>query len=417
MKKKIIIIGAGASGITAALALAEQYDVILIEAKDRIGGRIQHLSVADETIASGAEFIHGELELTFKILKETGLNPQAIEGKFTRIKKGNAVVDDDPFIHWNKLLEKMEKLENDIPLASFLEIYFPGEQWISFRSQVEQYAGGFDLADPKIASTKKLYGEWINESANYRVENGYEFLIQHFTNSLKEKNIPVHLNTICKEIHHAEKQITIATNHGEFVSDKIIVSCSLGCLKQKIIQFYPAIPEYEKAIELIGFGSIVKCIAFFKKPVWKKDDAFFLSDEDIPTWWTQSPFQKNYLTGWCGGPKALLMKGLSTDEIRQKIKNSLASMFGLAQTELEELVTEIKIFNWINEPFISGGYSFDMTESSEARNQLKLPVANRIFFTGEALYDGKHPGTVEAAMQSGLDTAGLILSGIDKHEQ
>lgn len=409
MKKKVIIIGAGASGIMAALALADQYEVLILEAKDQIGGRIHHISVGEETIATGAEFIHGELRLTNNILKEAGLSPQAINGKFTRIRKGKAAEDDDPFLHWDELLDKMGKLEMDIPLTRFLEISFPGDQWASFRYQVEQYAGGFDLADPVIASTQKLYREWRNETTNYRVENGYEFLIEHFNKSIKKQNIPLRLNTICIEVHHGNK-ITVITNKGTFNSDIIIISASLGCLKQKNIQFFPPLPQYEKAITQIGFGSIVKCIAFFKKPVWKKDDAFFLSDEAFPTWWTQSPLLKNYLTGWCGGPKALQMKNLHSEEIKQKAKNALSSIFGMAQSELEELVTDIKIFNWENEPFISGGYSFDTTASADARKMLQLPVDECIYFTGEAVYDGKHPGTVEAALQSGVNTAELILS-------
>ena len=412
MKKKIVIVGAGASGITAALALADQNEIYVLEARDRIGGRIQHISAGEEIIAAGAEFIHGEPELTNKILKEAGIKPQVIEGKFTRIKKAKTVEDDEPFRHWDELLDKMRSLKTDVPLASFLANFFPGEQWASFRHQVEQYAGGFDLADPKTASTKKLYKEWRNESTNYRVENAYEFLIQHFEKSLVKRNIEVRLNTICKEIRHDSESIIVITDQGQFACDKIIISASLGCLQQKQISFTPPLLQHEEAAHQIGFGSIIKCIAFFKKPVWKKDDAFFLSDEEIPTWWTQFPLQKNYLTGWCGGPNALAMKALHKEKIKLKAKNSLASMFGIAQTELEELVTDIKIFNWENEPFISGGYSFDMTGSDVARKILRTAINKRIYFTGEALYDGIHPGTVEAAMHSGLETAGLVMADL-----
>ena len=71
-KKKVIIIGAGVSGLQVASLLKERgMDVLILEAKDRIGGRIQEdRTFADFPIELGGEEIHGETLFTSKLLKK-----------------------------------------------------------------------------------------------------------------------------------------------------------------------------------------------------------------------------------------------------------------------------------------------------------------------------------------------------------
>jgi monoamine oxidase len=87
----------------------------------------------------------------------------------------------------------------------------------------------------------------------------------------------------------------------------LIITVSLGVLQSGSIQFAPALTDHAVAIQGSGFGNVIKFLLEFKTSFWKEfgdDIGFILTNEDIPTWWTQFPNESNLLTGWLGGPKA-----------------------------------------------------------------------------------------------------------------
>ncbi len=90
--------------------------------------------------------------------------------------------------------------------------------------------------------------------------------------------------------------------------------------------------------------------------------------------------------------------------------SSLASIFSREQTLLRDELKASRIFDWQNEPYVHGGYSFDMVRTPECRRLLQTPVAETLYFAGEAVYSGNAPGTVEAAFHSGLAVAEKIIA-------
>src|SRR5262245_44670131 len=101
-KQTVIIVGAGASGLMAALELADKFMVIVLEANKRIGGRIHTVKSTQSSLCveAGAEFIHGNLPVTFNLLKQAGINYVETEGKFYRKEKGDPIA-----IGWNEQTE------------------------------------------------------------------------------------------------------------------------------------------------------------------------------------------------------------------------------------------------------------------------------------------------------------------------
>jgi monoamine oxidase len=154
----------------------------------------------------------------------------------------------------------------------------------------------------------------------------------------------------------------------------------------------------------IGYGSVIKILLEFAAPFWEEDTGFIFSKEKVPVWWTQFPNKTPVLTGWLGGPPADHFKQVSKEEI---LKIALDSLSGLIQKELPPLVSS-HIYNWADNPQTLGAYSYDTPMSDNARKVLNTPVADTIYFAGEALYEGKHPGTVEAALISGKNVAQMI---------
>src|SRR5688572_10830490 len=146
MKESIIIIGAGAAGLSAGYHLSEKgYHVTLLEARDRTGGKIHTLYESEFSghIEAGAEFIHGKLPTTINLLKKFHIDYHKSKGKWYRFKKGN-VAKAEAFIEEYRMLEQhLREMKEDTSVENFLNFHFPGEAFEDFRQSVRNFVEGY----------------------------------------------------------------------------------------------------------------------------------------------------------------------------------------------------------------------------------------------------------------------------------
>jgi monoamine oxidase len=415
-KQSLIIIGAGAAGLMAGYMLADKMDIIILEARDRIGGRMQTIETKDRNIEAGAEFVHGNLPVTLGLLKDAGISVEQVEGKMYRHRNGELKEQHEMIEGWDGLLDQMKELDQDMTVISFLDEYYPAPSEI--RNEVIAYAEGFDLADTTKASIKKLYEEWSREDEeNYRIPSGYTALAEYLASEFIKKGGTLHVGLKVEEIRQKKNGISILNSTGqEFSADKLLVTIPVNALagtnRQAAIKFDPPLPAYQQAAADIGFGGVIKIVIEFRNAFWNTDGGFFISDQPFRTWWTQLPNRAAVLTGWAGSNAATALQNLSDNEILEKAISSLAAIFNFPADKIKEELLNFYIFNFMKEPFICGGYSYSTPASAEAIKLLNEPVNNKIFFAGEALYTGEHPGTVEAALVSGNEAAKKIQNSV-----
>jgi monoamine oxidase len=413
----VIIIGGGAAGLMAMKILLEaDYKVCLLEAAPTAGGRIETLirNGIDDPAEAGAEFIHGELPLTLQLLKEAGIQYEELTGNMIRVQNGEWKKGEEQDNHWEEMLQKLDTLEADMTIKDFLDTYFIDQRYTSLVRSVKSFAEGFDLADISNASILAIKDEWKKmDETQYRLPGGYAQLVQYLVDACKKMNGTFHFNSVVSKVDHSENKVKVFTaDDKKFESTKVVITASAGVLKSGSIQFEPAIGQHAEAIKQLGFGAVVKVLLWFNNPFWKKhapDMGFLLTDEDIPTWWTQLPAESSLLTGWLGGPNAAIRSGESETSFLRSSLLSLSAVFKLAPKELEEQLLQYEIINWHNKPFIKGGYSYNSLESAAAKRVLAEPVNGTIYFAGEAVYAGESQGTVEAALQSGVAAAEKII--------
>jgi monoamine oxidase len=181
------------------------------------------------------------------------------------------------------------------------------------------------------------------------------------------------------------------------------------------IQYIPALPAKQQAATQMGYGNVIKTTVEFTGFFWEKNGnnsmpnaGFIFSDAVFPTWWTQNPVNVPQLTGWLAGPPSEKLAMMDEGGVKTIIIESLAEIFKLPIDILEQKIVSIVVTDWSKDPWALGGYSYDTVLSKTAKKIMMEPVNDRLFFAGEALYEGTHNGTIEAALESGSNAAKMM---------
>lgn len=401
----VIIIGAGAAGLMAGRELLKAgRKVILLEARDRTGGRIhQH---------AGAEFIHGDQPLTQGLLKEAGIPYYSIPSP------------DIDIPHWQDFVHQLKQLEEDMPLQHFLDTYFSGDKYAETRTMVNLLASGYDTADPCDASTLAMGEEWLaGNETQYRIAGGYDLLTTFLADDIKKAGGEIRLSETVKEIHWQTGQAIVITDSGQrYTGNQVLITVPVGVLQaagteKGSLQFFPPLPDKQDAARKMGMGGVIKILLRFREAFWENTASkftqpltFIFSKETVPTWWTQYPERSALLTGWLGGNPAKTLKDAPDESILQKALDALGAIFNMHASTLHSLLDEAHITNWTADPYTRGSYTYATIHTKEAQPVLAAPVAGALFFAGEGLYEGSLMGTVEAALVSAANVVKDMLA-------
>jgi monoamine oxidase len=402
------VIGAGAAGLTAAAGLSRAgRSVLLIEARDRIGGRCftRRLPGLSVPVELGAEFIHGRPDATLALLEKAGVD--AVESTRTqRLANGGRLEPVEAFLEAQKATRDSALLaEGDLTFDAFLaKQKLPRLTKTLARMMVQ----GFDAADPAEASARAIVEEWGGDElgeSQMRPAGGYGPLLE----TLSDAGTRLQLQTVVREVRWKRGSVKV---RGDFLgtsfsaeAPRAIVTLPLGVLQSKAVRFIPPLAEKRNALRKLASGPVIRVALRFEKAFWQErfpDVAFFHSPQaPFPSFWTPLPMRVPLLTAWAGGPKAARLTGAGEANLVRHALASVASVFGkrtLAQARLAAALVQ----DWHRDPYARGGYSYVTVGGEGAREQLAAPLADTLFFAGEATDSDGEAGTVAGALQSGM---------------
>ena len=433
-KPRVIVLGAGVSGLAAAAELAGHgFEVQLIEARGRIGGRIH--TVRDPALSVpielGAEFVHGKPEETFEVAGAAGLALYDVLDRHHRPgQKGLECFEG----FWDRVGDVMEDLDDerepDRSAAAYLEEKrgkFPDEDWRMALAFIE----GFHGADPKTLSERGLA---ISEQATgdadasqaFRVFDGYDRVPTRVFNRIPHPTRSVFLNRMAREVRWKKGHVEVDTIHAvdgvaeTFTAEKIVVTLPLGVLKAPAdepgsLRISPEPPAYRAAIDSLRMGHALRLILRFRTRVWEsvtEDPVGYLHaepDAPFPTWWTSMPVRAPLITAWAGGPKA---EGLAKLPEKELVRLALETLSKILSKPVDELRRELQAHyyhDWLHDPFCRGAYSYISVDGVGPASRFSEPIEETLYFAGEATQMKSTRATVDGAMATGLEAAQKIL--------
>ena len=428
----VVIIGAGVAGLMAARSLAEAgRSVLLLEARDRIGGRVwtRHEVDTSAPIELGAEFIHGQIPRTLNLLHEAGEAALNTDGGQWTLANGQPQQRTDPL--FEQLQNGMKKAglldKPDVSFQAFLE---QGKRYGISEEAAElahRFVQGFDAADPSRVSAHSIAQEWISggmlDSPQFRPMKGYSTVLTALAGKLDRDKVRVQLHTVISDVRWKQGTVEI---EGLFLdrpfkveAPKAIVTVPIGVLQlpegaRGAIRFSPALEAKRAAIAGILSGPVLKVVLRFRTVFWEEldggryhDAAFFYSiGTPFPTFWTSMPTRSPFLNAWTGGPPAALLCEKSDAQIVQVALESLETMFGDNLPDARAHLEAAFVHNWERDPFSCGAYSYvGVGHNETARRTLAAPLDDTLFFAGEATDTEGEAATVTGALQSGARAA------------
>lgn len=430
MRADVIIIGAGAAGLSAAAGLTRAGQrVLLLEARDRIGGRIftrrePHLACPIEL---GAEFIHGHAPLTRQLLSGMGIGSIDASTQRWVLEAGRLRQADDWFAGVIEALGASHALEQaDMSFDEFLERHL-AQLTPAQRAGARRMAEGFDAADTARASARAIISEWtgdtLSDSPQSRPEGGYQGLLGALMAQMDESCLTLRLQCAVQEVHWSRGAVKV---HAHFLGQaftatapRAIVTLPLALLQDPAaVIFSPALTDKAAALAGLATGSVIKVMLRFAQPFWEKleggryrDASFFIAPETpLPTFWTPAPLRAPLLVAWVAGPRALALSGTARDGVHlvPPILAGLESMFG-PQAGIAQQLEAHYWHDWQQDPYARGAYSYVLTGGTQARAALARPLQETLFFAGEATDTEDESGTVAGALESGARAASEVL--------
>jgi monoamine oxidase len=406
---KIVIVGAGAAGLTAAKELQGLgQDFLLLEASHRIGGRAY-----SEELAPGIAF-----DLGAHWIMEPSRNPLTIIAKRDQMR----LVKDAKHYAAARYFDEGEWLPegSDRELCSYWDRQFDvmarateGGQDCSVFDAMENdhrwatYFHGLYAKDATVdvdqASARDALA-FTMEEEDLAVADGLGQLMLRYG-----KDVPVSLNCAVRKIDSTGSRIKLDTARGDIHADKLILTVSNGILSSRDIEFEPALPDWKlKAIEGLPLGSHTRVAIMFDSPILRELPEFFTvnTSGDGPIHFRNQPFGHDYVEIVTGGRIAEWMEKSGE---RASLEFVLTKLREAAGNKAVPDPVRHFVSAWDRDAWVKGAYSCARPGAADQRSVLARPIDGRLYFAGEAT-SSDSAASVHGACISGRDAARVVAA-------
>ena len=418
---EVLILGAGIAGLAAARTLVDDgWKVIVLEARNRIGGRVWTDNSLGLPLDLGASWIHGvKGNPITKLAKQFGLQTvstdydNSVMYDFDGRKMSDAEYKEIEDLY-DSIYAEVEVMQEDTDDDMSLQQAFDevisqrdlsAEELRRLNFYIQQETSLEYGADPDALSLWEWDQDEVFNGNDVVFPNGYSQIADGLA-----KGLDIRFNVKVTGIFYGANGVDVETSSGVFVADKAIVTFPLGVLKQAAVKFDPPLPEWKQtAIDRLDMGVLNKVYLKFPKVFWDEsvETISYLGEKagEWCDWLNFVPYvDEPVLMAFHGGAKGYALEELSDAEIIAGAMKTLRMMYGDGIPEPEGFL----ITRWGKDPFAFGGYShIPPFASGDDYDALFEPVDDVLYFAGEAT-SREYPATVHGAYLSGVSAAAEI---------
>ena len=426
----VIVVGAGVAGLACAERLAEaKLAVIVVEARERVGGRIltHYDEREDFPIELGAEFVHGEHPVLMARIEQANLRLRRIDEQPWCKEPDGLQPCGEFWSQTEKVLKSLRMSRKDRSFTQFLRSP-KGKSFSSdARDSATRYVEGFNAARAAEISVNSIVRglrteEKIDGDKQFRIVNGYAALVADIYRRLTASGIVVETGLVVKNIRWKKDRVEI-TSEGDrtLLARKAVITLPLGVLQAGAVKFSPALSKKQKALKHLHMGEVIRVALRFRERFWdnirpreggptlRRMGFLFSHDAVFPTWWTQMPSKAPLLIAWSPSRHTRTLSKKPPAFMASRAVKSLAGILGISERMLKTMLVEGHVHDWQADPFSLGAYSYVKRGGEPSQRELARPIAGTLFFAGEAVIEDGTNGTVHGALQSGSRAARELL--------
>lgn len=420
--RRIIVIGAGLAGLAAARELQNQgYQVVVLEGRDRIGGRLwTSTQWPDLPLDLGASWIHGLVGNPLTELAKQA-NAKVIETSYESNRiydvSGNEL-DEAKERRLDKLREQLQRTidvaqdaDTDISLRQVINRL---QARIGADEEVKQmlnFIASSTLEQEYAGSVEKMSAQWFDSAEEFDGEDGlfaegYHQIVKFLANGLTIKT-----GHVVQRVDWEDDEVHVSTKTEKFSAEQAVVTLPLGVLKAGRVKFSPPLPKTTSdAIDKLDMGVLNKCYLRFPRVFWPDDvDWLECITAKHGEWveWVSFVRAVNapVLLGFNAADRGREIESWTDQQIVASAMARLRHLFGSGIPE----PIDYQITRWASDPFALGAYSYNPVGADpQLRRQMAKPMADKLYFAGEAT-DHEYYGTAHGAYLSGLRAAAQII--------
>jgi len=416
----VIIVGAGFTGLTAALELKRAgIDFLLLEARDRVGGRVEAmLNGLGERIDSGGQFLCQDMPELMALAKARGKTfvETNFDGDFITHPPMSATQAERTYVAAMAIRDRMNGIEPDDPAIAGLTV----AGWLEHQK---------DSADAKAAFRSMIEGLWCLALDKlplwYLIDNDrritnevpeLQYFLRETMQSLAEDlagdlGDRLRLNEPVIRIERRPSGVRVVSSSGAIEAREVLVA--LPPVMANKLDFRPALPaSLKNALGVWESGAVVKILVRYPKPFWRERDlSGMVMWRDMPGLFacdaSKDP-EHAALVVFIGGPLALHCRKAGAKTLRAEVTAKLVDALGPDAAD----VLDFSQRDWTDDRWSGGAYS-DLIVDVTARNAERTILAGAppVHFASSEV-SPSFPAYVEGAIVAGRIAAVKILAGL-----
>jgi monoamine oxidase len=408
----VAVIGAGSAGIAAGrrLAAAGGVSVLMLEARERAGGRAWTVEKNGYPLDLGGEWLHSADRNVLTLLaEENGFEIYQRRPHWTtRLRNSGATVAEEK--DWiaareaNFRARHRAALEPEDRRASTTLV--PGGRWNALLDATSTWGNAVELDKLSVKDNDR----YEDSGVNWRVRRGYGTLLATLA-----ADLPIAFGAPVSRIDHRGRDIVLDTKRGRVSARRVIVAVPSAILAQEALAFDPVLPATLDAANGLPLGLANKLFFGFDGDMADLDetgDIFLVgSTTQRETMSYQArPFGRSIIQCFFGGEFAAGLEREGTAAMAAFAADELAALRGNA---IRKQLTPLAASSWRGDEFARGSYSYAKPGHADDRAVLAAPVDQRIFFAGEAT-SLNFFSTVHGAFETGTRAAEEALASLKR---